>query len=65
MHLKGQMIRSSSSAALNYGEHQDAESIKDSIHKLGVVLKELKETRVALKFWPISIMEILKNENIC
>ncbi len=49
LHLKGQIIRSSTSTALNYGEVQGAESKKDAIHKLGIVLKELKETRVALK----------------
>jgi len=48
-HLGGQIIRASSSAALNFGESQGAESIKDAVHKLGIVLKELKETRVGLK----------------
>lgn len=48
-HLKGQVIRSSSSTALNYGEYQGAESIKDEIHKLSIVLKELKETRTNFK----------------
>jgi four helix bundle protein len=33
----------------NYGEVQGAESRNDFIHKLGVVLKELKECRTALK----------------
>ena len=47
--LSGQLIRASSSSALNYGESQGAESVKDSIHKLGIVLKESKESRVALK----------------
>ena len=49
-HIAGQMIRSGTSPALNYGEAQDAESTQDFIHKLKVVLKELRETRVALKF---------------
>lgn len=48
-HLSGQLIRSSTSAALNYGEAQSAESRKDFIHKLKVVLKELRETFVNLK----------------
>jgi four helix bundle protein len=47
--LGGQMIRSATSTALNYGEAQGGESTKDKIHKLSVVLKELKETRVAMK----------------
>lgn len=44
-----QLIRSAMSAALNYGEVQGAESRKDEIHKLSVVLKELKESRVSLR----------------
>ena len=47
--LSGQLTRSSTSSALNFGESQGAESTKDQIHKLGVSLKELKESRVALK----------------
>lgn len=45
----GQLIRSASSAALNYGEAQGTETKKDFIHKAALVLKELKETRVSLK----------------
>ncbi|WP_303925331.1 four helix bundle protein [Draconibacterium sediminis] len=48
-HLSGQMIRSSTSPALNYGEAQAAESQKDFVHKMQVVLKELRETKVCLK----------------
>ena len=47
--IKNQLIRSSSSSALNYGEAQVAESKADFIHKMGICLKELKETRVAIK----------------
>ena len=47
--ISGQLIRSSSSPALNYGEAQSAESRKDFVHKLKIVLKELKESRVCLK----------------
>ena len=49
LHLSKQVVRSSSSAALNYGEAQGAESRKDFIHKIGIVLKELRETQVCLK----------------
>ena len=49
-HIAGQMIRSGTSPAFNYGEAQDAESSLDFIHKLKIVLKELRETHVALKF---------------
>lgn len=48
-HLSEQIIRSSTSAALNYGEAQSAESRKDFIHKIKVVLKELRETHINLK----------------
>jgi four helix bundle protein len=34
---------------LNYGEAQSAESKKDFIHKMGICLKELRETFVCLK----------------
>jgi len=47
--LNDQMTRSSISAALNYGEAAGAESLKDFIHKLQVVLKELRETLMALR----------------
>jgi len=43
-HLSGQIIRSSTSPALNYGEAQSAESKRDFIHKMGICLKELRET---------------------
>jgi four helix bundle protein len=41
-HLSGQLVRSCTSPALNYGEAQGAESKKDFIHKMSVVLKELR-----------------------
>ena len=47
-HLSGQMIRSSTSPALNYGEAQAAESQKDFVHKMQIILKELRETKVCL-----------------
>ena len=48
-HIGGQLIRSGTSPALNYGEAQSAESPNDFIHKCKVILKELRETRVCLK----------------
>lgn len=48
-HLAGQLVRSGTSPALNYGEAQSGESRKDFVHKLQVVLKELRETMNALK----------------
>jgi len=48
-HLSGQLVRSGTSSALNYGEAQSGESKKDFIHKIKVVLKELRETFICLK----------------
>jgi len=48
-YFAGQLVRSGSSAALNYGEAQGAESRKDFMHKSRLVLKELRETLVNLK----------------
>ena len=47
--LNDQMSRSGISAALNYGEAAGSESLKDFIHKLQIVLKELRETWMALR----------------
>jgi four helix bundle protein len=44
-----QIIRSATSATLNFGEAQGAESRRDFIHKMNVVLKELRETEISLK----------------
>ena len=46
--LSRQLMRSTSSAALNYGEAQGAETTRDFIHKIGLVIKELRESRVNL-----------------
>ncbi|MEO2032451.1 MAG: four helix bundle protein [Planctomycetaceae bacterium] len=48
-HAGGQLLRSGTSPAPNYGEAQSAESRKDFIHKLKVALKELRETMIWLK----------------
>jgi four helix bundle protein len=45
-HIAGQLIRSGTSPAPNYGEAQSAESRSDFIHKMKVALKELRETRI-------------------
>ena len=57
--LSYQVIRSSTSAALNYGEAQGAESRKDFIHKTSVVLKELRETSISLRI--LSDSEVVKD----
>ena len=41
-HLSKQIIRSSTSAALNYGEAQAAESKKDFAHKIGIFRERQK-----------------------
>lgn len=48
-HLAQQLIRSTTSAALNYGEAQSAQSPKDFLHKMRLCLKELRESLVNLK----------------
>ena len=47
--ITDQILRSGISPALNYGEALHAESKKDFIHKMKVVLKELHETLISLK----------------
>ena len=46
-HIRGQLIKCGTSPGANYEEARGAESTADFLHKLGVVLKELKESR----FW--------------
>jgi four helix bundle protein len=59
-HLAGQLIRSGTSPALNYGEAQSGESRKDFIHKIKIVLKELRESYICLKI--ISRSKLYKSE---
>src|SRR6185503_3545586 len=48
-HIAGQILRSGTSPAPNYGEARGAESQADFIHKLRIVLKELNETSIWLR----------------
>lgn len=48
-HIAGQILRSGTSPAPNYGEARGAESIADFIHKVRIVLKELNETSIWLR----------------
>ena len=59
-HIAGQILRSGTSPAPNYGEARGAESSADFVHKLGVVLKELNETSIWLR--DIERSEILRRE---
>ena len=68
-YIAGQLIRCGLAPALLYGEAQSAESRDDFVHKMKIILKELKETRVCLKLTirkqlikPISRLDFLRNE---
>ena len=56
-YLSGQMIRSGTSPALHYGEAQSAESRKDFLHKMKIILKELRESFICLT--------IMHKSNLC
>lgn len=59
-HIAGQILRSGTSLAPNYGEARGAESHADFVHKLGIVLKELNETSIWLRI--IDRSQLLKQE---
>jgi len=59
-YIANQLIRSGLSPALNYGEAQSAESRSDFIHKMKIVLKELRESSVSLKI--IKRLSLLKQQ---
>lgn len=61
-HIGGQLLRSGTSPAFNYGEAQSAESINDFIHKMKICLKELRETKISLKI--IKRKPLLKSDKI-
>ncbi|HEX6845501.1 MAG TPA: four helix bundle protein [Chitinophagaceae bacterium] len=68
-YLAGQLIRCGLAPALLYGEAQSAESRDDFIHKMKIIVKELKESRVCLKLIirkqmikPVSRLNNLKDE---
>jgi four helix bundle protein len=48
-YYKNQLIRSSGSSSLNFGEAQGTISDKDFVFKVGLSVKELKESRNSLK----------------
>ena len=69
-HIAGQLIRSGTSSAPNYGEAQSAESRADFIHKMKICLKELRETKIwllmirrAKLLSPASKLQLLIEEN--
>ena len=69
-YLAAQLIRCGLAPALMYGEAQAAESRDDFIHKMKLIVKELKETRACLKLIskkemikPVKKLDPLKKEN--
>ncbi|MDX1926857.1 MAG: four helix bundle protein [Pirellulaceae bacterium] len=67
-HIAGQLVRSGTSPAPNYAEACAAESKKDFIHKLAIVLKELRESSVWIRMIvkseliPEQRLELLREE---
>jgi len=61
-HFSKQIVRSATSPALNYGEAQSAESPRDFIHKMGICLKELRETFINIKI--IKYAKLSRNEKL-
>ena len=59
-HIAGQILRSGTSPAPNYGEARGAESPADFTHKLRIVLNELNETSIWLRI--IQRSELIKNQ---
>lgn len=57
-YYKNQLIRSSGSSSLNYGESQGTITDKDYVFKISLVVKELKESRNSLR-----ILEYIKEGN--
>ena len=68
-YIAGQLVRSGCSPALNYGEAQAAESRNDFIHKMKVILKELRESLISLKITEkrnlIDLSRIAKSKDEC
>jgi four helix bundle protein len=59
-HIAGQILRSGTSPAPNYGEARGAESRADFVHKVRIVLKELNEISIWLRV--IHRSQMLKSE---
>ena len=58
--LEHQLSKSGTAQPLMYGEVQAAESRADFVHKMKILLKELRETRICLRI--INEKPIIKNE---
>jgi len=60
-HVYGQLFRSGTSTGANYDEATAAESRRDFIHKMQVVLKEFRESRFWIRF--IKKSEMISDDN--
>ena len=49
-HVAGQLLRAGTHPAFHYPEARAAESTKDFLHKVQVVLKELRESKAELRY---------------
>ena len=61
-HVAGQLLRASTHAGFHYPEARAAESNKDFIHKIKVLLKELRESQAELRY--IKAMGYFPNEKV-
>jgi four helix bundle protein len=61
-HIKDQLLRSGTSAGANYEEACGAQSRADFVHKMQIVLKELRESMYWLKL--IERIQLLKEDGI-
>ena len=64
-HVSGQLVRCGTSGFPNYEEACAAESLADFVHKLQIVLKELRESRSWLRFvMKASLLSVKKVESL-
>lgn len=61
-HMRKQLVRSNTSASLNYAEAMGGESRKDFIHKMSVALKELRESFMNMKI--LRVAELSRDEKL-
>jgi four helix bundle protein len=68
-HVAGQLLRCCTSPAANYAEALGAESRRDFIHKMGIGLKELRESQTWLRYLQrmrlVSADEVAPNVQEC
>ena len=61
-HIAGQLLRSGTSVGAHYEEARGAESKSDFVHKMGIALKELRESFYWLKI--VNRVELLPQKRI-